>query len=196
MSNKVAVQRWRKKTKALVVEAMGNKCCKCGYDKHIEALTFHHLDPDEKDNTIANFLRNPRRLDKIVDELKKCVMLCSNCHIELHAGHWNIADITLIEIDESIIDSGRRSKRITGQCPVCHGDVSGTITCSRSCAAKLARTIEWPDISIVLDMVSQSNYSAVARVLGVSSMAVKKYIKKHKQLGQDSNLQLGSPPTA
>lgn len=194
MSNKIAVQKWRKKTKALVVEAMGNKCCKCGYDKYIEALTFHHLDPNAKDNTIANFLRNPRRLDKIVCELKKCVMLCANCHIELHAGHWDISDITIIEINESIIEDGRKSKRVTGKCPVCNGDTSGTNTCSRNCAAKLARTIDWPDISVVLDMLSKSNYSAVGRELGVSVAAVKKYIRKHKQLGQDSNLQLGTSP--
>lgn len=72
---------WRKRTKIKLVEYKGGCCSKCGYNKSICALEFHHLDPKEKDFTIGGKSWSYERLKKEVD---KCVLLCSNCHIETH----------------------------------------------------------------------------------------------------------------
>lgn len=77
-----AVTDWRIRTKEKAVEYKGGKCSVCGYDKCINALCFHHINPHEKDFTISG--RN-LSWNRIQSELDKCVMLCSNCHIELHA---------------------------------------------------------------------------------------------------------------
>lgn len=68
---------------AKLKEARGGKCIRCGYNKCIQALEFHHLDPNKKDFTIsnANF-----KLLEATEEAKKCILLCSNCHKEFHAG--------------------------------------------------------------------------------------------------------------
>jgi predicted HNH restriction endonuclease len=76
------VNRWRE-IKKKAVELMGGKCCKCGFDAHPSALQFHHLDAETKDVS-WNKLRL-RSWDKIVSELKKCIMLCANCHAIEHA---------------------------------------------------------------------------------------------------------------
>lgn len=76
------VVNWRKRTKIELVEYKGGKCEKCGYNKCVKALTFHHLDPKEKDFTISGKSWSVERLKKEVD---KCIMVCSNCHIEIHA---------------------------------------------------------------------------------------------------------------
>lgn len=68
----------------------GGKCVKCGYDKCLSALEFHHKDPDKKDFGISD---DNMRLKEAVEEIKKCVLICSNCHRELHAGLWNIKDL-------------------------------------------------------------------------------------------------------
>lgn len=60
------------------------KCQKCGYDKCSEALEFHHINPKEKDGEIARMISNNYSLDKVKDEMKKCIILCSNCHREFH----------------------------------------------------------------------------------------------------------------
>jgi hypothetical protein len=63
----------------------GGKCVVCGYNKCFRALEFHHLDPTKKDFGISE-----RGItwswDRIVCELDKCILLCSNCHAELHSG--------------------------------------------------------------------------------------------------------------
>ena len=73
----------RKQIKKWAVEYKGGKCEKCGYDKCIEALDFHHTDSTPKDFAISD--RN-LKLDweDIKKELDKCKLLCSNCHREEH----------------------------------------------------------------------------------------------------------------
>lgn len=61
-----------------------NQCCaKCG-DSRGYVLDFHHVDPSIKENTIARMTSNNYRLDKTLDEIKKCIVLCANCHREFH----------------------------------------------------------------------------------------------------------------
>lgn len=71
--------------KEWALEYKGNKCCVCGYNKCVDALDFHHLDPSQKEFQLSDRnLSNDWRL--VRPELDKCVLLCSNCHRELHAG--------------------------------------------------------------------------------------------------------------
>ena len=67
--------------KKALVEKKGGKCEICGYDKCIEALQFHHLNPHEKEFGIAATHRN---FDELVKEAEKCILVCANCHTELH----------------------------------------------------------------------------------------------------------------
>jgi 5-methylcytosine-specific restriction endonuclease McrA len=76
------VRRARRTVKLKAVEYMGGKCSYCGYSKSLRALEFHHLDPTQKDFQISK-ASNPS-WENVKEELKKCVMLCSNCHAEEH----------------------------------------------------------------------------------------------------------------
>lgn len=88
----------------IIKKARGGKCVRCGYNKCSSALEFHHLDPSKKDFTISN---SQFRLKDGVEESKKCVLLCSNCHKELHANLWNIEDVIG---GEDINDANRGTK--------------------------------------------------------------------------------------
>ena len=79
---------------AKLKESRGGRCIRCGYDKCIKALEFHHLDPSQKDFTISN--ENFKLLDA-VKESKKCILICSNCHKELHDDLWNIEELKEVE---------------------------------------------------------------------------------------------------
>ena len=71
----------RKKTKERAVYHLGGKCVKCGYDKCLRALQFHHTDPNRKNFGISENGYN-RSWEKVIKELEKCILLCSNCHAE------------------------------------------------------------------------------------------------------------------
>jgi hypothetical protein len=78
------VERTKKLKQEMVVYKGG--CCQiCGYNKYIGALDFHHIDPNKKDFTIAH-VRQYKFNDVIKNELDKCLLVCSNCHRELHGG--------------------------------------------------------------------------------------------------------------
>lgn len=71
------------KIKQQSIEYKGGKCVCCGYNKYNGALEFHHLDPAQKDFQFSVKLVS---FEKIKSELDKCVLVCSNCHREIHAG--------------------------------------------------------------------------------------------------------------
>lgn len=77
---------------AKLKESRGGKCIRCGYDKCLKALEFHHLDPSQKDFTISN---DRFKIKDAVNESKKCILLCSNCHKEFHDGMWNLDELDL-----------------------------------------------------------------------------------------------------
>ena len=78
------VKRRRSKIKEMSIEYKGNKCQICGYDKCSSALEFHHLDASKKDFSIGE-KGYTRSWEKVKQELDKCIMVCANCHREIHS---------------------------------------------------------------------------------------------------------------
>lgn len=74
----------RQQVKQQAVNYLGGFCSKCGYNKCLSALEFHHIDSTTKDKDYTN-LKNSFS-DKLKSELDKCVLLCSNCHREHHSS--------------------------------------------------------------------------------------------------------------
>ncbi len=72
---------WRQRTKLRAIAYKGGACQICGYNKAVRALQFHHLIPGEKDFNIS---RASKSWQSIKTELDKCILLCSNCHAEVH----------------------------------------------------------------------------------------------------------------
>lgn len=78
MSNANRAQR-----KLRAIDYMGGCCIVCGYNKCPRSLVFHHKDPHTKEFAISY---GTYSWDKLQSELDKCVLLCSNCHGEVHDG--------------------------------------------------------------------------------------------------------------
>ena len=65
------------------------KCAKCSFS-HPAALDFHHEDPAQKENVVSNLVSNGR-FKKAYEEIKKCIVLCANCHRIHHYKEKNPA---------------------------------------------------------------------------------------------------------
>ena len=101
---KVAVRKWfdqennkskhkqqtiirRRERKTKLVDMFGGKCADCEQSFPNCCYDFHHLDPSQKDASVANL--GTMKWERILDEIVgKCVMLCSNCHRIRHHG-WD-----------------------------------------------------------------------------------------------------------
>jgi transposase len=80
-----AVVRRRRRVKEVLVEEAGGCCRLCGYDRCAAALEFHHLDPAAKEFGVAQNGMG-RSIERLRAEVRKCVLLCSNCHAEVEDG--------------------------------------------------------------------------------------------------------------
>lgn len=60
-------------------------CSLCD-EKNIVCLDFHHLDRKTKEISLAQAGTHGWSNDRILKEIKKCVVLCSNCHRKVEAG--------------------------------------------------------------------------------------------------------------
>ncbi len=63
-------------------KSLGGKCSKCGYDKSFCALDFHH-NRGQKEGTVSLLIKSFSK-QKALKEIEKCILLCANCHRELH----------------------------------------------------------------------------------------------------------------
>ena len=79
-----AQQRRGKKRKLLLIEEKGGKCLQCGYSRNHAALDFHHIDPSTKEFALDLRALSNRKWQKVLVEAEKCILLCSNCHAEVH----------------------------------------------------------------------------------------------------------------
>lgn len=68
----------------IIKEMFGESCAICGYSKCFAALEFHHVNPSDKENTPAKLINNFSSIERMIRELEKCIMVCANCHREIH----------------------------------------------------------------------------------------------------------------
>ena len=99
-----AVKKRRKKLKQLAVEYLGGRCMICGYSKCFDALEFHHLF-DKKFGLSTRGIT--RSWESIKKELKKCILVCANCHREIHAG---LVQLPSARMDEKRGENGEALK--------------------------------------------------------------------------------------
>ncbi len=85
-SMKYYVNAHRRRTKEKAIEYKGGKCSICGYNTCVAALQFHHLDPKEKEFSLSHD-GHARKWETVKQELDKCILVCANCHAEIHNGN-------------------------------------------------------------------------------------------------------------
>jgi hypothetical protein len=94
MSGYKDIKKFRRRTKERLVKGMGGCCQICGYNKSLSALEFHHINPNQKDFTISSM--KIMNWEKIKNEAKKCILVCANCHREIHD---NITELPIVNND-------------------------------------------------------------------------------------------------
>jgi len=76
--------------KIKLITTAGGRCSLCGYSKNLAALVFHHTDSASKDFKLDMRSLSNRKLEPVLAEIEKCILLCSNCHAEIHNPHLDL----------------------------------------------------------------------------------------------------------
>ena len=183
------VKKWRERTKLRLIEAFGGECCICGYNKCRQALDFHHLNPDEKEMSFGKITAHPVSWEKIVKEIKKCIMVCANCHREIHYGFSNVPananryDDSLIDYDIEfiVLKNGKRHlNENVDKCPICNDNkLKKQKTCSSKCAGVKSNMKIWAKVDLKDLMENQKlSFVKIGDMLGITESAVRKRAKK------------------
>ena len=88
----LAQQKRGRERKAHLVHMKGGECQYCAYRLNLAALEFHHLSADEKDFQLDLRSLSNRSWSRILSEARKCILVCSNCHRELHNPGNSLSD--------------------------------------------------------------------------------------------------------
>jgi len=171
------VIRWRKNTKKRIIDAFGGKCCMCGYNKCNEALELHHLNPEEKDFSFGAVRASIKSWSKIVKELRKCILVCSNCHKEIHYNNTEIKHPVMF--NEEFCEYKKEKFGEVNACPIC-GNMkpAKNFYCSLKCAAKARGKVNWENVDLVSMIKQGMTFVSIAETLSVSDSAVRKRAKK------------------
>lgn len=70
----------------LIQQAKEGKSCVFCNESFVPCLDFHHVNPSEKEGTPGIMRRDAWKKDKVLAEIAKCVLVCSNCHRKIHHG--------------------------------------------------------------------------------------------------------------
>lgn len=82
--NYITQQKRGKHRRNQLIQLLGGKCQQCGYNRSAAALAFHHRDPKTKKFQVDIRKCSNSSWDALIQEASKCVLLCLNCHAELH----------------------------------------------------------------------------------------------------------------
>ena len=174
-----SVKDYRARLKERATYVLGEKCQCCGYDKCIQALEFHHLNPEEKE---FNFNENTNRSwNSTREEIKKCILVCANCHREIHASLIDNSqlissydEIKAQEIDQLIEDIVTHK---VYYCKTCGIEVyKGNEYCPQ-CANVLRRKVERPTREELKQLIYKQPFTVIARNFNVTDNAIRKWCK-------------------
>lgn len=170
------VKLWRARFKQRIVDEFGGKCLLCGYNKCNAALELHHIDPESKDPSFSKFRSNPAALEIVAKELTKCILVCANCHREIHNDNLDVSSISINYDSQKFIAKYKivsKGKRTVEQ------------------YAKDRRTINWEnefDNLISLKDIDKKSFVDIAKFYGVSDKTIAKWYKKAKENSQMAEL--------
>lgn len=173
---RIAVSEARRKMKQKAIEYKGGKCSICGYDRCAAALDFHHPDPNEKEFGIAT--GDYKSFENIKEELDKTILVCSNCHREIHdINNKKNMEIRRAELKRLHIPPKQiRNRKLT--CDQCGDSISKFDSaiktnnfCSRKCKTDFYSQ-RWPADDVLITMFQTLSVKDICTELNKSKTSI------------------------
>ena len=105
------VAKCRRRNKQRLLEEFGGACELCGYKRCSRNLHFHHYCPKTKSFGIGQG-DTTRAYKTLLEEAKKCILVCSNCHGEVEEGVREVPQMILERfVSSSMVEQAARARQ-------------------------------------------------------------------------------------
>ena len=171
------VKNFRQRQKESIVYVMGEKCACCGYNRCKQALELHHLDPSQKDFTIGG--NTNRAWETVCKELPKTIMVCANCHREIHNGIIDSSSLKSnfdeARANEISLQLKETKEKKVSYCKDCGKEITFGSTRCVECFSIYRRAVERPSREQLKQDIRTLPMVAVGKKYGVTDGAIRKW---------------------
>ena len=175
----------RQKRKQELVYIMGGKCSLCGYDKCIAALEFHHIDKKQKERQLSS--GNCHSWEEDIQEVKKCALVCSNCHKEIEFFKLNV-ETTFDE--EKYNEITAQKENAINHCKKCGIEIDRKAYYCVECWRILSRKVERPSREELKQLIRNNTFADLSRIFDVSDNSIKKWCQQYQLPHKVSDIKL------
>lgn len=177
-----ATSDFRRNRKLNLIKVCGNKCNICGYNKTVSALEFHHINPEEKEYGLAS-MGTCHQLEKDLEEVQKCILVCANCHREIHDNFYTKEEllsykIYLQDIANELIQDRDNKLEKHYYCSNCGKEITKNAKLCTECANKERRIIQnRPNREELKQLIRYNSFAELGRKYGITDNAIRKWCK-------------------
>ncbi len=175
-SNSEVVCNFIKRRKKDLRSVFHSKCCLCNFSEVQEALEFHHVHPEEKSFAICSSNTTTKALRAQLEEMKKCILVCANCHRGIHYGIYQVPenwkDFYDNEIAQSLLKNLEKKKTY---CKNCGKEITNGAEYCKDCIILVSRTVERPSREILKNEIRNFSFVSLGKKYGVTDNAIRKW---------------------
>jgi hypothetical protein len=168
------------KRKLFLIDLRGSCCEKCGYNKNLASLDFHHEEPGQKESQLDMRTLANSSMKWILEEFEKCKVLCANCHREEHHSELEISIVrnNVKKIEDSILEAKDAGKP---KCCDCGAEINYTYKRCRPCGDKAKRKVERPNLILLQKEKELNGVEWCSKKYKVSPKTIRKWLQKQIQ---------------
>ena len=176
-----ATSDYRRNRKVNLVHICGDKCCICGYNKSIAALEFHHINPADKEYSISS-KGTCRNIRTDIAEIKKCILLCANCHREVENHEYDNVDLWQYQVfnekeaEKLIQETDAKLKMQPRYCSICGKPITRDSK-SGKCVDCVRINPNRPSREELKDLIYNFSFEEIGRKYSITGNSVKKWCK-------------------
>lgn len=168
------------KRKLEAVNLLGGSCSKCGYNKNLSALQFHHINSYEKSFPLDARAFGNRSKEVLLLEIAKCRVLCANCHAEEHYPENTIENIqNFVKNIPKIKTLEYTNKELV--CSICGGSRVGRKSdICRQCSNIRTRKFERPSAEeLIFDKIELKTFYKISKKYGCTHKTIEKWFLRY-----------------